>query len=69
MFKIVFHDIGIRPDEVYGGGTYWFQKEKYAIFNDGKPKLFKSENVAENVAKQLLESCVNTGVGYTVEEV
>lgn len=69
MFKIIFHDIGCMPDETYGGGSYIFQGEKYAVLNDEEPKLFKSEKVARNAAEKLLASCVNTGVSYSIEEV
>lgn len=69
MYKIVFHDIGNMPDEVYGGGTYVVNGEKYAVFNDQKPKLYKSEKVAMAAARKLLVSCVNAGVSFSVVEV
>lgn len=70
MYKIVFRD-GLCPRMrmVYGGGTFVHQREKYAVLNSLRPKLFKSEGVARVAAEKLLASCVNTGDSYVIEEV
>lgn len=69
-YRIVFYD-SLCPHMrfVYGGGSFVHQKEKYAVFNSSKPKLFNSEAVARNAAEKLLESCVNVGDYFEVEEV
>lgn len=58
MYKIIFHFYRTQ-DETYGGGYYYVNKEKYAVFNSFKPKLFKSEKVAINSAERLINSCIN----------
>ena len=68
MYKIIFHYTDGSHDETYAGGSFVFSGEKYAMLNDRKPKLFKSEKVARNAAEKLLGSCVNTGVAYTIVE-
>lgn len=68
MYKIVFHYPAGMPDETYGGGTYVVNGEKYAVLNDEKPKLYKSEKVARNAAESLFWSCVNSGVDYSIVE-
>lgn len=70
MYQIVFRDDTCpRMRFVYGGGSFIYQREKYAVLNSLKPKLFKSEAVARNAAEKLLASCVNTGDSYDIEEV
>lgn len=66
MFYIEFHYPDGSSSEVYGGGTYIFQGEKYAVLNGDSPKLYKSEKVAERSAKRLFVSCTNTGNGYSI---
>lgn len=68
-YKIVYsyHD-GSRS-ETYSGGSYIFQGERYAAFDDRKPKLYKSRKVAENSAEKLICSCVNTSTTYKIVEV
>lgn len=66
MFFIVFHYSDGNSSEVYGGGTYIFQGEKYAVMNSDSPKLYKSEKVADRSAKRLRGSCTNTGVDYSI---
>ena len=67
MYYIVFH-YHDHSKEIYSGGSYIFQKEKYACFDSGNPKLYKSKKVAENTAKKLFNSCANTGCGFEVLE-
>lgn len=68
-YKVVFRWLWSRP-EVYGGGSYVYEGEKYAVFDSWNPKLFKSAKVAENAAKKLQKSCVNLlGSEYDIEEV
>lgn len=69
MYKIVFlYYDGYDKTETYGGGSYYFQGEKYAVLNNAKPKLYKSKSIAERSAQQLTKSCVNV-VGYEIVEV
>ena len=69
MFLIRFKWLWSRP-EVYGGGSYIYEGEKYAVFDSFNPKLYKSAKVAENSAKKLIDSCVNLlGAKYEIEEV
>lgn len=68
MYYIVFYYHDKHGAEIYSGGSYVFQGEKYACFDCVNPKLYKSEKVAENVAKKLLNSCTNTGCGFEVLE-
>ena len=68
MYKIVFHCLGGLPDETYGGGSYVVNGEKYAVLDDEKPRLYKSERVARNAAEKLIRSCVNVGVDYSIVE-
>lgn len=56
------------PSEVYSGGTYIVQGEKYAAFDSCNPKLYKSAKVAENAAKKLAISCSNTSDDYEIVE-
>ena len=68
-YRVLFRWTYGRP-EVYGGGSYIFEGEKYAVLDSWNPKLFKSAKVAENAAKKLQESCVNLlGSEYEIEEV
>ena len=67
MYYIVFHYIN-QSTETYSGGFYIFQGEKYACLDNSNPKLYKSKKVAENAAKKLLNSCVNTGSDFEVLE-
>lgn len=69
MYKIVFRYAGGQADETYGGGSYIVNGEKFAVLNNENPKLYRSERVARNAAEKLFESCVNTGVEASVEEV
>lgn len=55
--------------ETYSGGTFVLQGEKYAVFDCMNPKLYKSKKIAENSAKRLINSCVNTSSNYEVVEV
>lgn len=68
MYKIVFHYTA-NCTETYGGGTYIYQGEKYAILNDLQPKLYKSKGMAERSAKQIFQSCSNVGYEYEIVEV
>lgn len=52
--------------ETYSGGTFVFQGERYAIFDCMNPKLYNSKKIAENSAKKLIISCVNTSPNYEV---
>lgn len=54
--------------ETYSGGTFVFQGERYAIFDCMNPKLYNSKKIAENSAKKLIISCVNTSPNYEVVE-
>lgn len=58
MYKIVFHFYR-GSHETYAGNKYVFQGEKYAVFNNEKPKLYKNAKIAANSAEKLLHSCVN----------
>jgi len=70
MYQIVFYDeLHPRMRLVYGGGSFVYQREKYAVINSLKPKLFKSKEVARRAAEKLMESCVNTGSFFEIEEV
>lgn len=62
MYYIVFICNNSKDTEVYSGGTYIHQGEKYACFDRSSPRLYKSEKVAE----KLLKSCVNTGCDFEI---
>lgn len=66
MYYIVFIYNNSKDTEVYSGGTYIHQGEKYACFDRSSPKLYKFEKVAENVVEKLLRSCVNTGCDFEI---
>ncbi len=59
------------PREYYGGGSYIFRGEKYAVLARSKDeaKRFKSRRIAENAYKKLFESCVNVEARYEIVEV
>lgn len=69
MYKIVFRYHFNQESETYSGGTYIFQGEKYACFDCKNPKLYKSAKVAENSARKLAESCVNTSSFFEIIKV
>lgn len=64
MYYIVFTDN--REREIYSGGTYVHQGEKYACFDSANPKLYKSEKTAERVALNLIRTCTNTGTDFEI---
>lgn len=68
ILKFIYHQ-GVRTVEYYGGGTYQFGGEKYAVLSSSNPKLFKSAKSAENSYHKLMKSCVNVPSEYVVEEV
>lgn len=59
-YMIKFLYIDGSPPEIYSGGTYIFNGEKYACFNNNNPKVYKSKQLAERSAKKLSLSCSNT---------
>ena len=67
MYYIKFHYCA-SPSEIYSGGTYAVQGEKFAAFDSLNPKLYKSAKVAENTAKKLAVSCSNTSHDYEIVE-
>ena len=67
MYKIVFIDGNMR--DTYSGSTYTYQGEKYAAFDNSKPKLYKSKGTAERSAKKLVSSCSNITAEYEIVEV
>ncbi|MBQ3256373.1 MAG: hypothetical protein IJN43_16210 [Ruminococcus sp.] len=67
MYYIKFHYCA-SPSEIYSGGTYAVQGEKFAAFDSLNPKLYKSAKVAENTAKKLAASCSNTSHDYEIVE-
>ena len=67
MYKIVFIDGNMR--DTYSGSTYIYQGEKYAAFDNSKPKLYKSKGTAERSAKKLVSSCSNITAEYEIIEV
>ena len=70
MYKILFvYNSRYEDDETYGGGSYTFQGQKYAVFNNREPKLYKSRKIAERSAQQLIKSCVNVSDTYEIIEV
>lgn len=68
VLKFIYHQ-GVEQVEYYGGGTYRFGGEKYAVLSSRNPKLFKSAKTAENSYHKLMKSCVNVPSEYVVEEI
>lgn len=69
MYIIVFHYHDSRyGTESYGGGTYYYQGEKFAVLNNRKPKLYRSKGIAERSAQQLIKSCANVSDDYEIVE-
>lgn len=68
MYYIKFRYDDSSPPEVYSGGTYNVEGEKFAAFDSLNPKLYKSAKVAENAAKKLAVSCTNTSHDYEIVE-
>lgn len=61
MYRIVFRFLtgyGYRYEN-YGGGFYRMNGEKYAVFDNRTPKLYKSEKTARRVADTIATTCVN----------
>lgn len=61
---------GTSVHEWYGGGSYIFQGEKYAVITSiNKAKRFQSRKNAENAHKKLSASCVNVNNEFDILEV
>lgn len=61
MYKVVFkfpNGYGYHC-ETYGGGFYRMNGEKYAVFDNISPKLYKSEKSADKAARVIAETCIN----------
>ena len=69
MYKIQFNYPG-NLTETYGGGSYTFQEEKYAVLSNSNPKLYKTKAIAERSAQRLINGlCVNVSPNYEIVEV
>ena len=71
IYRLMFiYNDGCHP-EYYCGGTYIYDREKYAVVSENwkKAKLFKSEKMAQNAYDKLYKSCINVGCACEIQYV